>query len=66
MAELQATLSEKEAEILRLKEELMASSAKRGDTVTLVSLTPGSFKPLRLENVLWILDLVWSEFMFCV
>ncbi|XP_042358648.1 kinesin-like protein KIF20B isoform X2 [Plectropomus leopardus] len=34
LAELQAALSEKEAEILRLKEELKASTAKQDDTVT--------------------------------
>ncbi|XP_055358431.1 kinesin-like protein KIF20B isoform X2 [Betta splendens] len=39
VAELQSALCEKEAEILRLKEELTASSAKRGDAVTQVLLT---------------------------
>ncbi|XP_059215489.1 kinesin-like protein KIF20B [Centropristis striata] len=34
VAELQAALSEKEAEILRLKEELKASTAKQVDTIT--------------------------------
>lgn len=38
VAELQSALCEKEAEILRLKEELKALSAKSGDTVTQVSL----------------------------
>ncbi|XP_070697167.1 kinesin-like protein KIF20B [Pempheris klunzingeri] len=34
LAELQATLSEREAEILRLKEEVKAAAAKQGDTDT--------------------------------
>lgn len=38
MAELQAALSEKEAEIRRLKEELEASTAEQEEAVTQVSL----------------------------
>lgn len=38
VAELQSVLSERDAEILRLKEELKALTDKREETVTQVSL----------------------------
>lgn len=38
VAELQATLSQREAEILQLKEELRASAVQQGEPVTQVSL----------------------------
>lgn len=38
VAELQAALGEKEAEILRLKEDFKASTAKQDNAVTQVSL----------------------------
>uniref|UniRef100_A0A3P8T3E0 Kinesin family member 20Ba n=1 Tax=Amphiprion percula TaxID=161767 RepID=A0A3P8T3E0_AMPPE len=41
LAELKAALSEREAEILRLKKDLQASTAKQEDTVTPVSSSTG-------------------------
>lgn len=40
VTELQAALSEREAEILQLKEELKATTAEQGRTVTQVKLDP--------------------------
>lgn len=49
VAELQVALREKEAAIQRLKEELKASTARQGDTVTQVS-PQGILHPFLVSN----------------